>query len=544
MSVVLTSPAMADIEPTLVMADIETTSPVKPPRSADEIMAFCEKYGCEFVSGDDKTIIVLSKCGHYTETSNNKFFKYKLGVYCDTCMDLILKSTVVCFKCNTEFVPTRQSFLFCSKLCTQSRIMTDEKKDKIRTSVLKHIELKSPKRKIDEVTDTEKPEGTKQKNPRQLSFSDINDAYEERGCKILTTEEEFNSWRTNCIKLKQMQFDIISSCGHTMKSFYVGFIQSDTGIVCKDCRLHNASNMSSLKSKDSSGYTVSLATQQIGVNIIKTQIESKFTVKKTHDGCESTILVRPIDVDSDSWLQIKVKASTTNGRNGFRINKVCKNIVVAMVHIESSTVRVFLPEELKIRTYYIGLQNEGHVNNIVHNLEKKILELYNVGTYNESFVVANMPVSEQMRVEYNFMLKRERLLPFIKFEQSNKPATVYNFKVNSLKFQEIVVSRQPNKSSLSANISKHAGKTGTVPYFEGDNDFYWVNINDTDENFYVIPETILLENGYISCNEQVGKKYVSITEYNSWLQPYRFCYKTINTEQEKERFIRTICLLE
>ena len=116
----------------------------------ENLLQFALKYNCEIL--DSKQIInskpdlikVKSRCGHNTMTSFNKFLKYKIGVYCKECMEQItLNNTNLMFscvnlRCNKDFVPKIDSFIFCSKFCSRSRIQTKETIEKIIKSVNKN----------------------------------------------------------------------------------------------------------------------------------------------------------------------------------------------------------------------------------------------------------------------------------------------------------------------------------------------------------------------------------------------------------------------
>lgn len=509
----------------------------------DKIKNICLRYKCEFVSCDNNGLTIVSTCGHTTHVSARSFVKFKFGVYCDQCIVSLTSSTAKCFKCTKQFVPTEKSFLFCSDVCTHSRDMTNEKREKIKNSVLKTIDKK---RKLEQPKENNKnnenDEQPKKKN-KFIEYIQIKETYEKNKCVLVTSEEEFNNWKSNAIKLRNMEFDIVSSCGHATKSFYYGLTQDGTCIICKDCRRKTMSDVLTSKAKDDNGYTKSLAIQQAGIDIFKSKCHNKIIAKKAHDGCEATLLIKPVDSNEDLWLKIKLKATTsTNTKIGFRVSKICNDVVFFMIHLETKTIRFFLPETLKIKTYYVGKFNNNHTDNIVDDLEETLLFLYNLNKYNDSFANANMPVSKQMRIEYNYMLKRENTIDFLKFEQSNVTASVYNFKVQNKKFQEIVVTKQKGKTTFCANISKHCGHSETTPYDENDNDFYWFNLNDSDEYFYVIPEKLLIHNGYISTKTQKGKKYFSLNPKYDDLEMYRFSYSTINNNKEKNKLLDLINL--
>jgi hypothetical protein len=79
------------------------------------------------------------------------------------------------------------------------------------------------------------------------------------------------------------------------------------------------------------------------------------------------------------------------------------------------------------------------------------------------------------------------------------------------------------------------GKCQHKCYEEGDNDLYWLNCKNN--KFYVIPECVLIEEGFVGKNCKKYKLYVSPTNQNtSWCNPYQFDYNDI----DKERLLKII----
>jgi hypothetical protein len=505
--------------------------------------SYCTKLGCKFVSVNADSITVIPKCGHTSIMNHSDFFRRKIDVYCKICLSvgpnihnelttqIIQESNtymVNCIECTKDFFPTKRAFLFCSEECLKEKTKTKIDKRKYGNGKsYTNLQLKKS---------------------RRMSIEEIEQIYKNKGCTLLTTGDEYNEFVNSGCRLNDIHFRIISSCGHEYNSLYTGFVQDNTGVICKDCRKASVKEIMSSNSKNEIGYARSLSIQKEGSDIVKKLCGNDLQVEKAHDGCNHTILVRPFCVgDCDSWLKIKIKATSHSGNNNahtcFRIRKIC-DVVVLMVHIETNIIRVFLPEELIKKAYYIGKENNGYEDHIVHDMKAKLCELYNLGKYNSTFYEGNIPVSNQMKVEYNYSRKRIDTIKFLNFEQSEYIASVYNFKIRDLKFQETVAPCQFKKKSISANISKHAGKEGTVPYDEHDNDFYWFNVHDNVGMFYVVPEHELISNGFISTviqgNKYVGKKNIALTTNDHWLNKYKFCYKTINEEKEKERLLKVI----
>jgi hypothetical protein len=79
------------------------------------------------------------------------------------------------------------------------------------------------------------------------------------------------------------------------------------------------------------------------------------------------------------------------------------------------------------------------------------------------------------------------------------------------------------------------GKCKNKCYEEGDNDIYWLHCKNN--KFYVIPEQVLIEKGFVGKNCKKQKLYVSPTNTNtSWCNEYQFDYNNV----DKERLLEII----
>jgi hypothetical protein len=122
---------------------------------------------------------------------------------------------------------------------------------------------------------------------------------------------------------------------------------------------------------------------------------------------------------------------------------------------------------------------------------------------------------------------------------------VYDFKIGDKTVQEKVGCidkvKNVNVFCLCKNNGKLNSKRAQQSYATGDNDYYWLNADDK-QLFYVIPENILVERGYIGYTG--SKKQLKInpkeTTYNGWVQPYKFNYTSFN-ESDKTRLL---CILK
>jgi hypothetical protein len=76
------------------------------------------------------------------------------------------------------------------------------------------------------------------------------------------------------------------------------------------------------------------------------------------------------------------------------------------------------------------------------------------------------------------------------------------------------------------------GKKKRQPYNIGDSDFYWFNCKNT-MIFYVIPEYILIEKGYIgNSNGKLKSLLISNTNKKTfWTKEYKFNYDNLDKDK-------------
>jgi hypothetical protein len=147
------------------------------------------------------------------------------------------------------------------------------------------------------------------------------------------------------------------------------------------------------------------------------------------------------------------------------------------------------------------------------------------------FDVLNIPTSDTQKQEQLYRKIREEKIDFITFIYPDFEGTVCDFKIGDKRVQEkvgFICKNNPN--SFGFHINKSNGKKYNCSYKLGDNDFYWLHCKNTSR-FYVIPEIILIEKGFIgdNCKEHL---YISPTNIKTkWTDEYLFNYDNIDKER-------------
>ena len=163
----------------------------------------------------------------------------------------------------------------------------------------------------------------------------------------------------------------------------------------------------------------------------------------------------------------------------------------------------------------------------------------------------NTPTNIYQQREQEFKNFRQETIKFIDFEYDDMEGTVYDFKINGYKIQDKTAKLCEKQKRcvfcLCKNKGKIESKRNQVQYDINDNNFYWLNC-DNKQHFFVIPEKILIEKGFIATNKEKNKIkiFLKITikdelHYkHQWLTPFIFNYTSINETLNKTRLLNLL----
>jgi hypothetical protein len=156
-----------------------------------------------------------------------------------------------------------------------------------------------------------------------------------------------------------------------------------------------------------------------------------------------------------------------------------------------------------------------------------------------TFKELDLPICDKVKLEYEYKTLRENKLTFINFINNDIQGLVYDFKIGNKKIQEKVSSiKNINIESYTFNLHKICGKKNKNKkrtrqnYKIGDSDIYWFHCKNTT-NFYVVPENILIEKGYVgNADEKLKTLTISKTNKNTfWTKEYLFNYDYLDKEK-------------
>jgi hypothetical protein len=355
--------------------------------------------------------------------------------------------------------------------------------------------------------------------------------FEDKNCKLSYTKEEFNFFYKNY----SQKLEYVASCGHEHAISLGNFNEIKRGINCPTCEHKNISiRLTKLYSDDNK--LGALEQELKGINYFKDLIHDSFISVKAFDGCKSDVIIKPTACSEDLWLGIQVKTThdkTEIGKYCFKLNSGKYENCILLCFCEEDKRSWLIPYEEVIGITSISISVKSKYNKYEVTNETIIEKLNHYYTLcnKVSFTILDTPISKTCKQEQHFRKYRENKLDFIQFTNNEMEGLVYDFMIENKKVQEkvgTVIHNNPNSFSFGLNKydCRINGKCVKKCYEKGDNDLYWLNCKNN--LFYVIPETILIEQGILGEN---GKKvlYVSPTNKNTeWCNDYLFDYDSID----------------
>lgn len=368
------------------------------------------------------------------------------------------------------------------------------------------------------------------------SYQTISKDFSDKGCSLSLTEDEF----LQVYKNNKTKINYIASCGHSNTVSYSGFKALNQGINCPSCVIKNTgAKLHSLRSGENKNS--SIEQEYNCIQYFMDQTKNCFDIKKLFDGCKSDIALKPISNEDNLWLGIQVKTTSSDrdkySRYSFKFNNTkYDNCLILCICIKDKKMWLIPYEEVKDITS-IGISKKSKYNQYevtLDTLQEKLLYFYKT-MHIFDFDILNTPTSSTHKQEKEYRKIRETKIDFLEFVYPNMEGTVYDFKIGDKKVQEkvgFICKNNPNSFGFSLN--KSDGRTHNCSYKPGDNEFYWLNCKNTSL-FYVIPEKILVENGFIGDGYCRQHLYVSSTNKNTaWCNNYLFDYNNL----DKDRFLQ------
>lgn len=368
-----------------------------------------------------------------------------------------------------------------------------------------------------------------------LSSEYVTELFTKAGCEILSSYEN-NIFKNITFK---------AACSHTSTEIMNDIPFKDKKkINCKTCRDEEALIIrNNLVNED--GTLKAFDVESEAMDWIIELLSDKFDIMITEEGCRADIIIKPIEVKEDKWVQIQLKSAEASKDNqltafGFGLNndytgmimlftaKIidCMWIIDYDVINTYNTLTISLYEDTKYFKYKVP----------PCYLYQKMYEFYNSDKFTKVTIEEVMKRDFQsVQNEDKYKNMRKKKISFLPYEEVQNYSVV-DFKINNYNIQEKIAVKSCNLYTLK--LHKSYGKNNKIAYNSGDNDFYWIHL-DNWKHFFVIPEAILIENGFITHNDQIGTKYIGISltgKKNAWILDYKYDYDNLDEEKLKTLF--------
>ncbi len=371
---------------------------------------------------------------------------------------------------------------------------------------------------------------------------------EENGCTIIDSYEDYieNNNKTKSKQLLHTKFNFIGVCGHKSSAVFTNFKTRGTGKRCKNCVSKYTSDTLKIN-----GIIVNNTCENNSIELVEKYLSDYYDIKRTNEGCTVDIAIREKDSIIDEWIPIQMKSTNKISHKMYsfrRLNVLYKNMLIICICL--------LEEKIWVIPY-------NHINHTSSNLNISMRSKYNeylvpdntllytyMDKYKKDYIrlpikTCMTPVSDLQKREQEYIQKREKYIDFLEFEQLKIQNTPTDFMINGKKIQEKVCGFIKEKSSLIAYLSSNNGKskTGTKKfrtYRLGENDYYWLH-SSIDDRFWIIPEGILFEKGYLSNKDETKTRMsirINVKNKNNygvreWIREYEYNYLEISKDKEK-----------
>ena len=375
------------------------------------------------------------------------------------------------------------------------------------------------------------------------NYQKVKSCFDENDCTLLTSFEEFEESRKTVLKTwyQFVRVKFTASCSHESSVVFTNFNLRKTGKKCRACVKQTQKD--TMKQKNNANEI-----EYEGIKLIEEYLSPFYEVIRTKEGCLADMALRKKGEQDDKWIPIQVKTtmSLSHGMYSFNVDHNYKDMILMCVCVSEKKLWVLPYTHVTVKSKLNISVKSKYSKYLVDN---SIIDVY-IDKYISDIVCENinklmMPVNPTQQKEQQYVQKREKYIPFLSYQYPNVQNTCVDVIINGKKVQEKVLGFIESKKglccTLSANNGKLEGKRQFRMYQLGENDYYWLH-SSIDDRFWIIPEQVAYEKGYISNKNEIKPKRTlwfksdnNVTQ--KWMNDYEYNYTSINTEKIMKIFV-------
>jgi hypothetical protein len=375
------------------------------------------------------------------------------------------------------------------------------------------------------------------------NFEKVQNIVIESKCVLLTTFEDFEAKRKMVLD-KSYQFvriDFIGICGHNSSAVFTNFKTRQTGIRCKDCVRKDKTSILKNKAKQSNNI------EAVSVDFLEQYLIEQYDIIRTKEGCKADLIIK--NKYDNKYIPLQLKATNSISKHkmySFRyINKNYDNMLIICICISEKKIWVIPYDDIK-HLSNLNISSNSKYNKYLVSDNTKIYEVIN--KYSDKYSIDTIddllePTAILQKREQEYVKKREKYINFLDYKYPDVQNTPTDFIVNNKKVQEKVagVNKCKGTNVLSVILASNNGKKDNGnrqfrTYRLGENDYYWFH-SSIDDRFWIVPEIVLYEKGYLSKEDETKCKKSIYLSYNTeWIKKYEYDYNNINKVKVQELF--------
>ena len=376
-----------------------------------------------------------------------------------------------------------------------------------------------------------------------VKYNEVKETFEKHNCKLLMTEEKFNQ-KNRTVSEK---YKYIASCGDNHEVSFDIFKNKLSGVICPKCSFLKQSIDKIEKYKLNPVLSNDL--EYNSIEYLKTIIGDKFDVKFNSESCLADCCIKPKHITEDKWLMVQMKSTVNSTSDGYKFTCRSKyiNCIIMCICESDKKMWIFDGNTITTDSICIGLKKSKNDEFEItkDTIHEKITHYYNTFPKYD-FETTDIPISKNQKLEYEYRKLREKTITCLTFIRNERQGLVYDFMINNLKIQEKVISKKKNENGTAFQLKKSNGRMNgggggvkqCTSYKTGDNDFYWLNVNNK-KHFYIIPEKELIDRKYMNTDKKTIIYLIPDSKReckNSWANEYLFDYTKIDEVKIKTIF--------